>query len=111
MQLWLTQSLRFYENWRDQMVKQEQAETLALEALNWMAGDADVLGQFLGWSGASADDLRGIGASPDLMLAVIDFILLQDEWVIAASEAIGIPPQNFASIRGGFPGGRETHWT
>jgi len=45
------------------------------------------------------------------MLAVIDFILLQDEWVISASEAIGIPPQNFASIRAGFPGGRETHWT
>ena len=89
----------------------EQAETMALQALGWMANDPEIMGQFLGWSGASAEDLRDIGASSDLVAAVIDFILLQDDWVIDAARDIGIPPEKFASIKAALPGGAETHWT
>ena len=92
-------------------MNQNRAEALALGALGWMAEDPEIMGQFLGWSGASVDDLRGIGASPGLMIAVIDFILLQDDWVIDASRQIDIPPEKFSSIKAALPGGAETHWT
>ncbi|MEM9716602.1 MAG: DUF3572 domain-containing protein [Pseudomonadota bacterium] len=91
-------------------VKQEMAETYALKALAWMAEDSEIMGQFLGWSGADAADLAQIGSAPEMMLSVIDFILMQDEWVIDASAAIGLPPEKFAGLRGAFPGGAETHW-
>jgi len=90
---------------------QDQAEKMAISALGWMANDVDVMGQFLGWSGASVDDLKHIAQAPEMLLAVIDFILLQDEWVIAASEEIGLPPEKFRTIREALPGGQETHWT
>ena len=90
---------------------QERAEAMAVQALGWMANDPEIMGQFLGWSGASVEDLRGIGASPTLMIAIVDFILLQDEWVIDASHEIGIPPEKFAAIKQALPGGAETHWT
>ena len=95
----------------DMALKQEQAETLALGTLEWIANDPEVTGQFLGWSGASIDDLRNAGSSPELMLAILEFILLQDDWVIGASEHLGLPPEKFASIKFALPGGEEAHWT
>ncbi len=44
--------------------EQEQAETLAIQALGWMAGNDEVLGQFMAASGASIDDLRAALVRP-----------------------------------------------
>ena len=90
---------------------QAQAEDLAIQALAWMADDPEVIGQFMGWSGADVDALIGAAEAPEMMLAVIDFILLRDEWVLGASAHLGIKPERFAAIRAAFPGGQETHWT
>jgi hypothetical protein len=34
----------------------ENAETIAIRALGWLAGNEDLLGTFMGASGTSADD-------------------------------------------------------
>ncbi|MEO0344441.1 MAG: DUF3572 domain-containing protein [Pseudomonadota bacterium] len=93
------------------MYSHDQAELLAAKALGWLAKDSDILVQFLGWSGADIADLRKASTSPEMLLSVLDFILLQDDWVIAASDDMGIRPQNFATLRASLPGGAESHWT
>ena len=54
------------------------AETLALNALTHIAGDAEILGHFLKISGLEPNDLRQRASDPELLAAVIDF-LLSDE--------------------------------
>ncbi len=56
----------------------ERAETLALEALAFLAGTPDVLGRFLGNSGLEASDLRLRASDPDVLRAVLEFLLADD---------------------------------
>jgi hypothetical protein len=57
---------------------QERAETLALAALAYLAGTPDVLGRFLGNSGLEASDLRLRASDPDVLRAVLEFLLTDD---------------------------------
>ena len=61
------------------------AEIFALEALAWMAQDEDVLSLFLNASGSSVADLKAQAQSSEFLLAVLDFILLEDQWVLDLS--------------------------
>ena len=63
------------------------AEIFALEALAWMAQDEDVLSLFLNASGSSVADLKAQAQSSEFLLAVLDFILLEDQWVLDCAEA------------------------
>jgi hypothetical protein len=55
------------------------AETLALTALTRIAGDAGTLERFLSLSGLELDELRRRAAEPELLAAVLDFLLSDDE--------------------------------
>jgi hypothetical protein len=55
------------------------AETLALKALTRIAGDAGTLERFLSLSGLELADLRERAAEPELLAAVLDFLLGDDE--------------------------------
>ena len=43
---------------RPESIARPQAEALAVSALAWMAGDADLIGRFLAATGAGPGDLR-----------------------------------------------------
>ena len=58
-------------------MRQEQAETVAVQALGWLAGNDDLLPVFLGATGSSAEDLRAQAAEPGFLLSVLDFLLSQ----------------------------------
>jgi hypothetical protein len=91
--------------------EQEQAETVAIQALGWMAGNDEVLGQFMGASGASIDDLRAGAGDPAFLGALLDFLMLEDAWVIAFCDAAGLPYDAPMRARAGLPGGAQMHWT
>jgi len=57
------------------------AETLALKALTRIAGDAGTLERFLSLSGLELADLRERAAEPELLAAVLDFLLGDDEFL------------------------------
>ncbi|WP_413876468.1 DUF3572 domain-containing protein [Albidovulum sp.] len=90
---------------------QEAAETLALRALAWLVGNEEILPLFLGATGSSAADLRGRAADPDFLVSVLDFLLMDDAWVIAFCDAAGYGYGDPAAARQALPGGAETHWT
>lgn len=87
------------------------AETVALGALEWLVGNEDLLPVFLGATGAAQDDLRGSVNDPDFLGSVLDFILMDDAWIIACCDAQSIPYTRLAEARQGLPGGEQRHWT
>lgn len=90
---------------------QDLAETVALEALGWLAGHDDLLPVFLGASGASEADLRARAADPEFLGAVLDFVAMDDAWITAFCDARGIGYDVPMRARAALPGGTEMHWT
>jgi len=90
---------------------QDQAETLALQALGWLAGNDELLPVFLGASGASLEDLKTRAAEPGFLLSVLDFLTMDDAWVMGFCDAHALPYAAPMQAREALPGGAQTHWT
>nr|WP_238529704.1 DUF3572 domain-containing protein [Pseudooceanicola batsensis] len=90
---------------------QDQSQTVALGALNWLLANEDLRGVFLGASGLAPQDLRERAAEPELLASVLDFILMDDAWVTACCDAQGLPYDAILRAREGLPGGQQVHWT
>ncbi|MGB7321905.1 MAG: DUF3572 domain-containing protein [Albidovulum sp.] len=89
----------------------EYADTVALKALVWLVSHEDLLPTFLGASGTSAEEVRGRVTDPDFLIAVLDFIMMNDEWVMAFCDAEGLDYTAPMAARQGLPGGTQSHWT
>jgi|HubBroStandDraft_6_1064221.scaffolds.fasta_scaffold310516_3 hypothetical protein len=73
--------------------RNEAAETLALQALAYLAGSETDLMQFVQNSGIGADELRARAGQPDVLRAVLDFLLAEDERLLAFCTAMEIEPR------------------
>ncbi len=93
------------------MDTREFAETLALQALGWLAGHEDLLPMFLGSSGLDEGDLRSRAEDPDLLAAVLDFLMMDDLWVKGFCDDHGISYVRVVEARAALPGGEQVHWT
>lgn len=92
-------------------ISSDSAETLALTALGWLVGNEELLPVFLGSTGAAADDLRDRAGDPDFMLSVLDFLMLDDSWVMAFCDANSVAYDLPAQARMALSGGADIHWT
>lgn len=93
------------------MGQQEAAETLALKAVAWLVSQEELRPVFLGASGLSETDLRTRLGEPELLAAVMDFLLMDDAWVISFCDAHGLAYEQIMQARGALPGGAVVHWT
>ncbi len=89
----------------------DAAETLALKALAWLVGNEDLLPVFLGTTGAGENDLREQAGDPAFLGSVLDFLMMDDAWVIAFSDANATPYDHVMLARAALPGGAQVHWT
>jgi len=71
----------------------KSAEILALEGLGWLAGEEDGIQHFLTQSGIDAATLRLAAGSPDLSVAVLDFLLGNEEMLLRFCESTAISPK------------------
>ncbi len=92
-------------------MKQELAETLALEVLGWLARDEELLPVFMGATGASAADLRARAGEAEFLGSVLDFLLMDDAWIARFCEDAGHPYEAPMRARAALPGGGQVHWT
>lgn len=90
---------------------QDHAETLALRALGWLAANDDLMPVFLGASGASVEDLKTRASDPAFLLSVLDFLTMDDAWIMAFCDGAGLPYEAPMQARHALPGGAETNWT
>jgi len=89
----------------------DAAETLALRALAWLAANDDLLPTFLGSTGASEADLRERAGDPAFLGAVLDFLMMDDAWVIGFCDSAVIPYDQLMQARMALPGGEQVNWT
>jgi len=87
------------------------AEELAVSALTWIAGQADIAAAFLDASGAAPEDLRTNAENPDFLGFVLDFLMADEAALLAFAADRGVPPTLPARARAGLPGGDLPHWT
>lgn len=92
-------------------MSQESAEVVGLQALGWMAGNEDLLPVFLGATGASEADVRAGATEPAFLGALLDFIMMDDQWVKAFCDSAGLAYEQPMYARMLLPGGDQVHWT
>lgn len=90
---------------------QESAETLALRALAWLAGNEDLLPVFLGATGASEAEVKAQAADPVFLGAMLDFLMMDDAWVMALCDELKLPYDHIMQARQALPGGEQVNWT
>ncbi len=93
------------------MVERDFAETVALKALAWVLGPSELADVFLGATGLAPQDLVQRAGDPDVLAAVLDFVMMDDAWVLALAESEGLAPGTLARARAALPGGELPHWT
>lgn len=89
----------------------ESAETVGLQCLSWLIGNEELLPVFMGTSGVSEEDMRNDAGDPAFLAAVLDFVLLDDAWVMDFCAAQGLPNDAPRAARAALPGGQEVNWT
>ncbi|SNT28869.1 DUF3572 domain-containing protein [Antarctobacter heliothermus] len=92
-------------------LSREAAETVGLQAVAWMAGNDELLPVFLGATGASEADFRDGLQDPTFQGSVLDFLLMDDAWVMAFCAELGLKPEEPMAARMLLPGGEMVHWT
>lgn len=88
----------------------DQAETLAIQALSWLAKDPDILGQFLNTTGAAPGDLRARAKEPEFLSFVLDFIMRDDETILGFCGSANTSPEAILHARATLGGGLP-NWT
>ncbi|MCA8884244.1 MAG: DUF3572 family protein [Rhodobacteraceae bacterium] len=92
-------------------MSEEAAGILAIKALGYLAGQEDLLQVFLNTTGLAAESLKERLDDPDLQAAVLDFLLMDDAWVLGFADAHRIAAEHVAAARAALPGGDLPHWT
>lgn len=89
---------------RPAMPTQEEAETLAIRAVGFLAERPELLRRFLDLAGLTLADLRTRLADPALLGAALDFILFDEALTLEFAEAASVAPDAPALARRRLPG-------
>ena len=89
----------------------ERAEHIAISALAWLAGNDELLPLFLGSSGAAADDIRAQAENPAFLGSVLEFLTMDDAWVVAFCDVSALKYEEPLMARYALPGAQTVHWT
>jgi hypothetical protein len=92
-------------------MQQESAQILALQALAWLVADDELLSAFLSATGAGLGDLRARAGDVDFQGAILDFLMMDDQRVIAFCDQHTLPYTAPQAARAALPGGAPIHWT
>ncbi|MFQ1701756.1 DUF3572 domain-containing protein [Loktanella agnita] len=89
----------------------DQAQVIALQALAWLAGNEELCPIFLGATGGSVDDMRARATDPAFQASVLEFITMDDAWVIAFCDHAALKYELPMQARYALPGAAQVHWT
>jgi hypothetical protein len=92
-------------------LQQESAQIVALQVLAWLAADDELLPAFLNATGAGLGELRARAGDVDFQGAILDFLMMDDQWVVAFCDQHGLPYTAPQAARAALPGGEPVHWT
>ncbi len=70
----------------------ESSESLAIQALAFLASDPERLGRFLALSGIGPERIRTAASEPGFLAGVLDHIASDEQLVLAFADAVGVKP-------------------
>ena len=77
----------------------EAAETLAIQALAFLAEEPERLGAFMAASGIGPDAIRDAAREPDFLAGVLDHMLGDESLLLAFADSAGLDPGSIAKAR------------
>ena len=89
----------------------DRAQAMALKALGYIAEQDDLCAVFLGSTGASLTDLRDQAENPAFLASVLDFLMMDDAWVIGFCDSEQLGYDAPMRARQSLPGADTVHWT
>lgn len=93
------------------VLSNDAVEQVALKAIAWLVGNEDLLPVFMGSTGADEDAFRNGVGNTEFQASVLDFIMMDDAWVVAFCDSEGLPYDRLMQARGALPGGAQVNWT
>jgi hypothetical protein len=84
---------------RHNQLPREEAEALALAALEFLSGEGDRIGRFLALSGLDPGNLRKAAAEPGFLPGVLDYVAADEALLVEFAEATGIAPARVGEAR------------
>lgn len=88
-------------------MNEEFAETLALQALSFVANDEDMLIAYLHLSGMTLESLKKSASHKETLASILDFLLQNEKRLLEFCQSYSIPPDVPAKARRLLPGGDE----
>jgi len=82
----------------------ERAETLALQALAYIAADEERFQRFLALTGTTPDDVRARAADPHFLAGVYDHMLADEALLVAFADTADIASETIVAARYRLPG-------
>lgn len=73
----------------------DQAETLALQGLTFLAADPQRLTRFLSLTGTTPDDLKTWAENPHLQSAVLEHFMTDESLLMVAAADLSVAPEAF----------------
>lgn len=83
----------------------EAAQTLALQALSWIAAEPERLAGLLATTGLWPDEVRARVGDPAFLGGVLDYLLADEALLLAFCGEAEIAPDTPARLRAFLPGG------
>jgi hypothetical protein len=81
-----------------------EAETIALKALAFLAGDEDRLERFMALTGLSPEAIRaGAGTAP-FLAGVLDYLRGDESLLLVFAESAGVAPRDIATAAAALSG-------
>ena len=77
----------------------EAAETLAIQALAFIAAEPERLEGFLGATGLTVDRLRESATAPDFLAGVLEHMLADESLLLAFADSAAVDPAAVARAR------------
>lgn len=88
----------------------QTAESIAIQALSFIAADRERLGRFLAITGIGPAEIRAASGEPGFLAGVLDYLAADDRLVAAFATEAGLDPADIGKAHvalGGAPWERE----
>jgi hypothetical protein len=87
----------------------EMAEIVAIQALNFIAGEPERLGRFLAETGLGPQSLRAAAQDPAFLSGVLEFVLRDEKLILAFAEATELGPETVSAAHIALNGAPSAH--
>lgn len=87
----------------------DEAETIAVAALGFLAREPEYLGRFLAATGIGPHHIRDLASDPSFLAGVLEFLMSDEALLLTYTENAGLRPTMIAAARFALAGDPADH--